>query len=119
MLSGIFFHVFTLLGMWRPLSWQRKWKKLFYSIYIVICVTISTSFMLSLLIHFLKSQGVEEMTLGLFYFAAVFSIWIKKITVIRKRRIILDSKNILSNQLCRPRDEHESRVLFKYLNITR
>lgn len=69
--------------------------------------------------HFLKAKGVEDVTLSLFYLSAVFSIWIKEITVIIRRKIILNSKDILSNAVCQPRDTHESEILYKYLHIIR
>lgn len=119
MLSSLSFRVFLIIGMWRPLSWTSKCKMIIYKIYIFICVTIYSSFVLVLLLYFSSVQNLNEFTLHLFFFSAAFSIWVKMLTIICRRKIILDTEEILSNELCQPKNLYESRIVDKYSHIVR
>ncbi|XP_051167812.1 odorant receptor 46a-like, partial [Leptopilina boulardi] len=116
----ISFTLLTLFGMWKPLSWKLQWQTWLYHIFSVFMITIYLTFIISLFMHFVKvSQPIETITENLFYFLCIVATFIKQISIMIKRKTIVESKGKLLNKFCKPEDLYESEILLKCSQICR
>lgn len=110
----ISFTLFIVLGMWRPLLCNSKWKIWFYRFYSCIMIMIYFSFPISFLMFLFQIFGdINIFTEYLFYFLYSVAIVIKQISIIAKRETIMESKGKLLANICKPRDFYELDVLEK------
>ncbi|XP_033220121.1 odorant receptor 46a-like [Belonocnema kinseyi] len=104
--------VFQYFGMLRPLTWNSQWKIWIYRIYSIFMISIYSIFTFSILIYLL--QDIEEIVNNmetLFHFLAVFAVLIKLMSIMVKRKTLIESKNMLLDEVCQPRDFYESELL--------
>lgn len=112
--------IFILFGLWRPQSWNTKWKIWLYETYSTVMITLYIAFIFTLLMYLLRvSKNTDSFTESLYNFLAIFTILIKQINVIVKRKTIIYLKEMFLDKLCQPRDLHELETLQKRSRICR
>lgn len=116
----ISFALFHLFGMWKPFTWQSQWKTWFYRFYSVSMITIYFTFIISLLMYFVKvPQPIETFTENLFYFLCIVATFIKQLCIMVKRKIVIQSSGRFLDKFCEPEDHYESEILQRCSKICR
>lgn len=119
-MGQISFGLLNLFGMWKPLDWKLKWQMWLYHFFSVFMITLYFTFILSLLMHFVKvSQPIETITENLFYFLCIVATFIKQICIMAKRKLVVESRKKLLNNFCEPEDRYEYEILQKCSQICR
>ncbi|XP_033220928.1 uncharacterized protein LOC117175328 [Belonocnema kinseyi] len=104
--------VFQYLGLWRPQTWNSLWRIWIYRIYSILMITNYSLFIFSMLTYLLRdTSNIFNNMETLFQFSSLFTVGIKMITIMVKRKPIIDSTCILLDKLCQPRDLHELKIL--------
>lgn len=108
----ISFTLFYIFGMCQPLTWNTRWKIWLYHIYSVFVIIFYFSFSVSLFFYLLRISGdMNLFTEYLYYFLYSIAIFVKQLTIIAKRKMVIESKNNILDSLCRPRDIYELEIL--------
>lgn len=113
MFTGQFlFIIFKIFGLWRPSSFNEKWKISLYNIFTIFNVTIHLTFTFSLFVHlFYVSKNADKFTQTLFYFSGVFAVFIKIVSFLVKNNYVIELHAMFSNKHCQPRDVYELKIL--------
>lgn len=65
------------------------------------------------------SKNTDSFTENLYNFLAIFAVFIKQISIMIKRKIIIELKEKFLDKLCQPRDLHELKILQKRSQVCR
>lgn len=102
----------TLIGAWKPTSWNSKLSNNIYKVYNFIVVTVTLSFILYLLIFILRfSKDVNSLTESILIFYGMLGGFLKMLNFMANREEIITVDRMLSEEICLPRDEKEYFIL--------
>ncbi|XP_051164235.1 odorant receptor 9a-like [Leptopilina boulardi] len=111
-LGEISFILLQLFGIFKPLTWNTKWKTLIYYLYSIFMITIYFYFDISILLFLLlKAQNIDNEMESLYHFLAFFTVFFKMITIFLHSKIAIELVNLFKNKLCQPRDDVELKIL--------
>lgn len=111
---------FSLFGLWKPISWNSRGKIWCYGLYSILMISIYICFTFTLLMYLVKvSKSTESFTLNLYNFMAIFAVFVKQISIMLKRKVIIDLKEMFLDKLCQPRDTHELKILREHSQTCR
>ena len=104
------FAIFEYCGMWRPINWTG-WKSRLYNTYTCIVVVMLIFYYVCYFINVWYSiDNLPEFTNNSFVLLTEFGAFCKALTLLIKRRNIIDLGNILESDICQARDTQEIEI---------
>ena len=104
------FAIFKYCGLWRPINWTG-WKSRLYNTYTCIVVVMLIFYYVCNFINIWYSiDNLPEFTNNSFVLLTEFGAFCKALTLLIKRRNIIDLGNILETDICQARDTQEIQI---------
>lgn len=116
-------YTFLLLkycGLWQPINWHPGWKTSLYTVYTYSIIFIIYTNTLTELIDLVTSTSdIEEVASNSFMLLSMIGVCGKAVTVVIRRRLIVDLKTLLERDPCRPRNNAEVQIQNKFDHLVK
>ncbi|EFN79920.1 Odorant receptor 46a, isoform A [Harpegnathos saltator] len=114
-LLSLNFLIYSLSGVWRPISWSSSCAKLLYSAFTVFTVVPLYFLVLTQLMDIvLIVDNIDDFTNNSLMLVSIISVCCKATVVVLRRGAITGLVEMLLTEPCRPRDEDELAIQARF-----
>ncbi|EFN79921.1 Odorant receptor 46a, isoform A [Harpegnathos saltator] len=109
------FFIYSLSGVWRPISWSSNCAKLLYSAFTVFAVVPLYFFLLTQFMDIiLVVDNIDDFTNNSLVLVGMISVCCKATVIVLRRKEIIGLVEMLLTEPCKPRDEDELAIQARF-----
>ncbi|EFN79924.1 Odorant receptor 46a, isoform A [Harpegnathos saltator] len=109
------FLMYSLSGVWRPISWSSNCAKLLYSAFTVFAVVPLYFFLLTQFMDIiLVVDNIDDFTNNSLVLVGMISVCCKATVIVLRRKEIIGLVEMLLTEPCKPRDEDELAIQARF-----